>query len=534
MKLRRKTRAVNVVEASDEQMILRSSETRMGSTFQEALQIICYTSYVSVASRSCSNRSRRADNICSGFAVTEVLTTRVPRALRLDRNLELTAAPMASKDSDISDLRLAPGWMSLGRKTRTGAPPAASPSSSSPALPRMRYTKAELLEVYEPGAPPGLPASMSTHTGITSIDALVPVNIAPEEDLPELLHSQTTNARVKPRGSPSRSIPAHQRHRFTKASSPPANGRPRLGVDAADRPLNPDTSSHHSVMSLHKNSNTVFASAVSTSAPLLHPTSSSASALSSAANAPVPSSSPSNTDSSQLASAPVTGGGGGKRIGQLSSNRDFWSGSAVLAPAERHGLSSSGERRPLALKPRSLHHLPSDTSVPPGANGGTSLDHHGRTSQQGSGGYWTRSTARGAADTNSNWRGGASAVAAMGSNSNNNVADPALPGPSAPTGPTSVHASSSASGGGPTHSSRVSLSRDSRDTFSRNKEALKPTNTRDLSALAKGSTRDASGSNSSSHYGNRERDGRSSTANVSAESKVQSRSLDPLSDTRTL
>ncbi len=109
---------------------------------------------------------------------------------------------MASKGVDPGEVKLGPGWMSLGRKTRNGVPPAASPSSSTSALPRLRYTKAELLEVYEPGAPPGLPANMSAHPGITSVDALVPVNIAPDEDLHDILHSnaQSPPGRVKPRG----------------------------------------------------------------------------------------------------------------------------------------------------------------------------------------------------------------------------------------------------------------------------------------------------------------------------------------------
>ncbi len=427
---------------------------------------------------------------------------------------------MSSKGLDpaeakVGEVKLAPGWMSLGRKTRSGTGPAASPLST--ALPRVRISKAEMLEVYEPGAPPGLPPIMTTHNGITCVDSLVPINIAPDDELLALMSGQSTSTRTIPRGSPSRSTSSLSRHRLAPSSPPAANGRTRIGgSDELDRAGNFPVSSLQSAPPIKNAAN----HSTALSAPV-HGTGSTAGSLSSSAYNDL---STSNHSSSGAV-------GTAKRSGATPSNRDFWSNSGNLASVERSANSAtgSGERRPLALKPRSAHLLHSDGAGTSGQNG-TTNEHQNRPSHQGSGSYWSRSTPRGSADADSNWRGGSGS---NNSTTGNLVSSDSQATSNSKSGLTSSNQSSSLP------SSRSAFGRDvGRDTFSRNKEALKPTNTRDLSALAKGSTRDTGGSmnnSSTTHYGNRDKEYRAPTSSSSMpalESRGKSKHADLLSDPR--
>jgi hypothetical protein len=280
---------------------------------------------------------------------------------------------MNSKRPD--GVKVAPGWGST-RKPSTGP---------------LKYTKADLLDAYEPAASTeGLPSGMNDHQGVTSTEPLVPVNIA-----------------------------------MSPPSSPPARVARRAGVEAilTSRSAAPQTIA----LGPRQSSTSDTARKVTSSA------------------GPSPSTS-------------------------LSNPRDFWSGSAHLAPVERPGGATSvapggsatggssqtvSERRPLALKPRSL-------STAEGSSNSSNMSSAG-TSSQPHNPYWTRTTSRSAADANANWRGSASAH----SQQEKVVAQ----GPAVSGHPTSATNATSA----------PSIPA---------KESLRPTNTRDLSALAKGSARE--------------------------------------------
>lgn len=179
-----------------------------------------------------------------------------------------------------------------------------------------------------------------------------------------------------------------------------------------------------------------------------------------------------------------------KKPGHVTaSSRDFWSGSAVLAPAERPSTSGGTalERRPLPLKPRSAA---PDRASSPNANPPDKS-----SSQQP---YWSRS-GRTAADSNSNWRGGNTSVASGGTRYPGSSNDDIPATSSGGAADRVAQARKSSDFSGTSTSTRSGFSRDG-GLFSRNnKDALKPTNTRDLSALTKGSSRDPSSSSSSLH-----------------------------------
>lgn len=455
-----------------------------------------------------------------------------------------------------SQVKLAPGWMSLGRKSRTTNPaagagaPVSPAESSTGALPagsgsiaipntssapaRVRISKAELLERYEPDAPPGLPTNMSSFSDITSVDALVPVNIAPDEDLTALMNAQTTSMRNIPRGSPSRSTSSISRHRLPPASPPAVNGRARIGTDVSDRNATSaelSSLSHNSFKSgAGGSSNPAFsAESIGNLASLTTQLSSSTHSLGVGGGGGNP-----DPLSRSFGSNLASGAGGTKRSASLASSREFWTNSSTSG--ERTGISSSGERKPLALKPRSAH-LSLNDATGGGANSNGVSGDHSRSSQQGSNSYWTRSTSRGGADATANWRSGAG-INGINSNGGGTIDSnhPAQTLSSSNLSSTVKNMSGSSHPSGASYSSRSGFGRETRDAFSRNKEALKPTNTRDLSALAKGSSRTSEGGSGSgsTHYNNRERDYRSATGPSSTEPKSVSKPVDILTDSRSI
>lgn len=346
---------------------------------------------------------------------------------------------MTSKPTDSQELKLGRGWTALPKNsssmTSTTHPPSHASSraigSADPpmvtAAPRIAYTKAELLDLYEPGSTAAIPPDMAKYPGLTSSEPLVPVNIAPDD------HIAHVSALVETSDAP----PGRQR--FQSASS-------RAGVEAI---LGRDPTS----------------SVASHSVPF--------------------DSSPDHPSSSP----PVK-----KTTHAASSTRDFWAGSAVLAPAERPASSAttSTERQKLALKSRST--APDRAASP----NGHAADKTGLQPP-----YWSRTATRGVADSKSNWRGGSTAnpsIASGGAKYPGSSNDDLNPGSS---GGSLQHPTPRKSGG-ETAISSASLNRSAfpRDRdgafFSRGKEALKPTNTRDLSALAsKGPSRDQPSSSGS-------------------------------------
>ncbi|KAI0567322.1 GYF-like protein [Gracilaria domingensis] len=335
---------------------------------------------------------------------------------------------MASKPTDSQELKLGPGWTSLSKSTLHSSTPTTTSTSVTsaalqPSAPRIAYTKAQLLELYEPGSTATIPPAMTKYPGLTSSEPLVPVNIAPDD------HIAHVSALVESTDPP----PA--RSRFQSAP-------PRAGVEAI---LGRD----HAPASATVSSSTV---------------------------------SPPDAPS---ASPPP------KKPGHVtSSSRDFWSGSAVLAPAERPSTSGSTalERRPLPLKPRSTapDRAPSPNGNPP----------EKPSSQQP---YWSRSSGRTAADSNANWRGGSSSVATGSAKYPGSSNEDLSNNVSGVAAERVGQARRSSDFSGTSTSTRSGFSRDG-GLFSRNnKDTLKPTNTRDLSALTKGSSRDPASSSSSLH-----------------------------------
>lgn len=148
-----------------------------------------------------------------------------------------------------------------------------------------------------------------------------------------------------------------------------------------------------------------------------------------------------------------------------SNSRDFWSGSAHLAPVERSSSAASSsnnsnshtasaaptERRPLILKPR---------TVPPTDSSASSQSHNP---------YWSRSGSRSAADADTNWRGSAASVS--------NDVKPNVNGAASSSGVSSQSHCASSVRDGP-----------------------KRMNNRDLSALTRGSAREASGNSSAASH----------------------------------
>lgn len=324
----------------------------------------------------------------------------------------------------------------------------------------------ELLDLYDPAATAILPPTMTQYPGLTSSKPLVPINIAPKDNTARI------SALVEPTDVPP------SRPRFQPSA-------PRPGVEAI---LGRD-----------------------------HPQPS----LGLAATAPT-------TDPTASSAAPP------KKPGHVTqSSRDFWSGSAVLAAAERpNHTAPPSERRPLPLKPRTVA-TTDRADRAPSPNG-----HPTEKPQQQP--YWSRTNARGAADSNSNWRGGAapnSSVASGGVKYPGASADEITLGDRPPASAVTVsqnprkstgdlmgpaphfaHPANTAAGG------RSTFARDGGGLFGRNnKESLKPTNTRDLSALTKGSSRDPG---VASHPPHHDRDARESRHHGPANAPSKSQSED--------
>lgn len=324
---------------------------------------------------------------------------------------------MASKPTDSQELKLAPGWTSLSKNNMHSSNHSSSSAVALPsAAPRIAYTKAQLLELYEPGSTARIPTAMTKYPGLTSSEPLVPVNIAPDD------HIAHVSALVN------NTDPALPRTRFQSTAS-------RAGVDSILVPDYSPSSNH----------------------------------ISSSPSPPsdIPSSSPPPKKSAHV----------------TTSSREFWSGSAVLAPAERPAVSAalSVERRPLTLKPRSTA-----PDRAPSPNSTTT------SSQQQP--YWSRSSGRNAADSNSNWRGGNSSVASGGAKYPGSSNEELSANISGSPGERVTQPRKVPDFSGTSTSTRSGFSRDG-GLFSRNnKDTLKPTNTRDLSALTKGSTRDQTSS----------------------------------------
>lgn len=334
---------------------------------------------------------------------------------------------MTSKPTDSQELKLGPGWTSLSKSTIHSTTPATSTGSVtsgavSSSAPRIAYTKAQLLELYEPGSTATIPPEMTKYPGLTSSEPLVPVNIAPDD---HIAHVSALVESTEP--TPSRS-------RFQ--SNPP-----RAGVEAILGREHAQTSVNHSSSSLPP------------------------------------------TDAPSASPPP-------KKTGHVTaSSRDFWSGSAVLAPAERPSTSGGTalERPRLPLKPRS--------GAPDRASSPNANPPDKSSTQQP---YWTR-PGRTAADSNSNWRGGSTSVASGGTRYPGSSNDDISASSSGGAADRVAQARKSSDFSGTSTSTRSGFSRDG-GLFSRNnKDALKPTNTRDLSALTKGSSRDPSSSSSSLH-----------------------------------
>lgn len=355
---------------------------------------------------------------------------------------------MSSKPTDSQELKLGPGWTSLSK--HAAHPPSNNPSSTIPppnsaAPPRISYTKAQLLDFYEPGTTAAIPSTMHEYPGITSSEPLVPVNIAPDDDIAHVSSLAENSLATASEPSPPRS-------RF---QSVPA---PRPGVEAILGRDHPQSSA---------------GPPASVSPP--------------DAPAPIPLKKPGHVS---------------------SSNRDFWSGSAVLAAAERpNPTGPPSERRPLALKPRST----TERAISPNGH----PTEKPSTGQQPP--YWSRGSARGGADSNSNWRGGISTGGAKYPGSSLDDVTGATMTTSVGTSAQNAPARKSTSEMGSSHFSHGGGSASmSRSTFGRegglfsrnNKDTLKPTNTRDLTVLAKGSSRETNSAPATSHHDRESRDSR--------------------------
>lgn len=338
---------------------------------------------------------------------------------------------MSTKPTDSQELKLGPGWTSLSKNLPASQNPPSTTSAPASYVPmstaRITYSKAQLLELYEPHSTATIPPNMSEYPGLTSSEPLVPVNIAPDDTL-----SHVSALAEAPE-------PNNPRSRFQHST-------PRPGVEAILGRENPNNS--HAATS-----STIVDVNLSSTTPA-------------------------------------------KKAAHVSqSNRDFWASSAVLAAAERPATAAASERRPLPLKPRSTS-----------AVRASSPNNHHSDKSTPSQPYWSRGAPRGTADSKANWRGGAavnSAVASGGTKYPGSSADELSTGSAIATHSASARKSTSDLLGGPQNSTgagRLGLSRDTA-LFSRNqKEALKPTNTRDLSALAKGSTRDSVAASYSFHH----------------------------------
>lgn len=337
---------------------------------------------------------------------------------------------MSTKPTDSQELKLGPGWTSLSKNPPASQNPPSTPTPP-PSIPtstaRITYSKAQLLELYEPHSTATVPPNMSEYPGLTSTEPLVPVNIAPDDTL-----SHVSALAEAPE-------PNNPRSRFQHST-------PRPGVEAIlgrDNPNNSHAATSSSVLDVN----------------------------------------PSSTATAKK-SAHVS-----------QSNRDFWASSAVLAAAERPATATASERRPLPLKPRST-----SAARAPSPN-----SHHSDkpTSSQP---YWGRGAPRGTADSKANWRGGAVANSAVVSGGAKypgaSVDEPTTASAVATNFPSARKSPSDLLGGSQqgTGSGRLGFTRDIASFGRNHKDTLKPTNTRDLSALAKGSARDSTASPYSFHH----------------------------------
>lgn len=344
--------------------------------------------------------------------------------------------------SESQELKLGPGWTSLS-KNSVSHPSASSPPptpSASTSAPRLSYSKAQLLDLYEPHSTAVIPSTMAEYSGLTSTEPLVPVNIAPDDTL-----AHVSSLADAPDPSTSR----------TARLQPSA---PRPGVEAILGRDGP----HHS-QDATTSSGTAF-----------------------------------------------------KKPGHVShSSRNFWSESAVLAAAERPSTAAS-ERRPLTLKPRST----------PTARAASPTNHPGERTGS-SHPYWSRGGApRGTADSKANWRGGTgNAVASGGAKYPGSSADELTAGSSIGTHSSTTARKSTSDLMNTFNTGRPGFTREP-GMFSRNhKEALKPTNTRDLSALAKGSNREQN-SSYSYHHDREPRESREPRTHGSTENTHRSQDMD--------
>lgn len=259
---------------------------------------------------------------------------------------------MTSKPSIPQDLKLGPGWTVLPKNTNhssnsnlPSAPSVPPGIESSSFAQRITYSKAQLLELYEPSSTADVPRTMATYPGLTSSEPLVPVNVAPDD------HIAHVSALADPVA-------------LDTSCSPPSGTN-------QDVPLKSDVE--------------VLVSTDPGPGPGPDPV---PPALASALPANPPANSFANGAIANSSAPPLM-----KKVGQgATSTRDFWAGSVQLAAADR-----ASERRPISLRPRSsLDRSAADRTSTPNVNSD-------KPPQQA---YWHRPTARGGADSDPNWRSG--------------------------------------------------------------------------------------------------------------------------------